>query len=63
METLYMKVTKDEYELPIAVADSIVELAKMLGVKKEHIYDSMKHAKSRGHRTPFVKVEIGKEQE
>lgn len=30
--TLYMKVTKDKYELPIAVAGSTRELALMLGV-------------------------------
>ena len=30
--TLYMKVTKDKYELPIAVAGSTKELALMLGV-------------------------------
>ena len=58
MQVVYMKVTKDKYELPVAIADSIVELAKILGVKKEHIYDSMSHAKRRGHRSPYVKVEI-----
>jgi hypothetical protein len=29
--TLYLKVTKDKYELPVAVADSKAELADMLG--------------------------------
>lgn len=29
---LYMEVTKDKYELPLAVADSPWELAKMRGV-------------------------------
>ena len=61
--TIYMKVSKDEYELPEAFADSIVELAAMLGVKKQSIYDSMKHVKSRGSRSPYIKVEIGDEQE
>lgn len=28
---LYMKVTKDEYQLPLAVADSAQELAAMVG--------------------------------
>lgn len=30
---LYMATTKDEYELPIAVADSVSELAEMLNMK------------------------------
>ena len=63
MASVYMKVTKDEYELPEAVADSIIELAEMLGVKTQSIYDSMKHVKSRGSRSLYVKVDIGKEQE
>lgn len=31
---VYMCVTDDEYELPIAVADTQRELARMLGVKE-----------------------------
>lgn len=34
---LYLAVTPDQYELPLAVADSPAELAKMLGVTPEHI--------------------------
>ena len=30
---LYVATTKDKYELPIAVADSVSELAKMLNMK------------------------------
>lgn len=54
----YIKVTKDEYELPVAIADSIPELAEMLGVKRQSIYDSMKHVKSRGSWSPYIKVDI-----
>lgn len=32
-----MKVTKDQYELPIAVADSVKELAYLTKVKEESI--------------------------
>lgn len=31
--TLWLKVTNDKYELPLAVADTKKELAKMLGLK------------------------------
>lgn len=34
---LYLAVTPDQYELPLAVADSPAELAKMLGVTREHV--------------------------
>ena len=37
--TLYLKVTKDKYELPVAVADSKKELARMLGRILEQIED------------------------
>lgn len=37
MTTLYMKVTKDKYELPIAVAESPRELAEMLGTTRQNV--------------------------
>ena len=60
---VYMKVTDDEYELPLAIADSIPKLAKMVGVKEQSIYDYMRNAKRYGRKTPYVKVDIGKEKE
>lgn len=33
LKYLYVATTKDRYELPIAVADSVSELAEMLGMK------------------------------
>ena len=35
---LYMAVTADKYELPIAVADSAAELARMLGRAVDTVY-------------------------
>ena len=40
--TLYMKVTKDEYELPVAVAETQAELAHMLGVKPTLVYNGIR---------------------
>lgn len=34
---LYMMVSKDKYELPLAVADSVRELAEMTGGKENSI--------------------------
>ena len=56
---VWMKVTDDEIELPVAVADTAAELAKMLHVSENSIYSSMSH-QTRGHRkkTPYRKVRI-----
>lgn len=34
---LYLKVTRDKYELPVAVADSAAELATMVGTTKNNV--------------------------
>lgn len=35
--TLYMKVTSDKYELPVAVADTVIELSNMIGLNKRSL--------------------------
>lgn len=44
---LYLKVTSDEYELPIAVADNRKVLAKMVGTTPEYV-SSQISKKSKG---------------
>lgn len=39
---LYICITHDKYELPIAVADSVNELSEMLGVKPGTIYHGLR---------------------
>lgn len=56
--TLYMKVTLDKYEYPVAVAESVVELAKMVNVSTNTISSAMSHAKARGNRCQYVRVEV-----
>ena len=53
MKFLYMKVSKDKYELPVAVAESVDELARMTGNTKKSIY-SMVSRNTGGYR----KVEV-----
>lgn len=36
---IYMAVTNDIYELPVFVCDNADELAKLLGVKKQTIFE------------------------
>lgn len=53
--TLYVRTTADKYELPIAVADSPKELAQMLGIKVESVYQRFWKA----HPTRYwYKVEV-----
>lgn len=61
--TLYLKVTSDEYELPLAVGDTVRELAKMLGVKSDSIYSQMSHSKHNGYFCSYQKVEVEDEDE
>lgn len=56
--TLWMKVTMDKYELPLAVADSSRELARCLGVSASTVASVVSNAKRRGGRCCYVKVEI-----
>lgn len=59
---IWLKVTNDKYELPVAVADSAEELAKLCGVKVNNIHSSRSHAKARGHKTRYLKVQINEKE-
>ena len=54
---LYLKTTLDNLELPIAVADSAVELAEMIGTNANVVYSSI----SKG-RKGWYKVEVENEE-
>jgi len=56
MIRIWMKVTKDELELPEAVAGSALELAEILGIKENTIYKAMNRAKNRGEKCRFIRV-------
>ena len=56
--TVWMQVTMDEFELPIYVADSVKELAKMAGTRTDLIHSAIWHAKQRNGRCKYVKVNI-----
>lgn len=53
MRYLWIKVTHDEYELPVAVADTARELARMCGVTVSTIWTTMSHVKDPNHRQKF----------
>lgn len=50
---LWLKVTKDEYQLPLAVADTAAELARMTGVKPDSLYAMRCHGVKE-----YIKVEV-----
>ena len=56
---VYMKVTRDRYELPVAVADTGEELAKLCGVSIHNVYNAIRIARLLGHNCQYVRVEIG----
>ena len=57
-QILWMKVTLDEYELPLAVADTSRELERMLGLRKNAIIQLMWKAKKRNGKCSYITVEI-----
>ena len=59
---LYLQVTRDKYELPLAIADSPAELARITGAKPATVASTLSHYRhGRYTRTQFVEVEIDEE--
>lgn len=58
MKYIYMLVTKDQYELPLAVASSKWELGKMLGVSPLTIANSIARSRRDGHKSKYVRVDF-----
>ena len=55
---VYMAITRDEYELPIAVADGPTELARLCHVTANHVCHAIRTGGKR-----FIKVWIEDEKE
>ena len=61
-EYVYMKITKDKYELPVAVAESTTELAKICGLKNSGSVRSLINEPIRlGFRATYIKVEVNED--
>lgn len=59
--TLWLKVTDDEYELPLIVADTCEELAQKCGLKVNSIYKHIwrhKVGENKKERAIYQKVEV-----
>lgn len=56
---LYLQVTKDKYELPLAVAETGAELARMIGVNANTIHSTICKTNQVGdRRCSYVAVEV-----
>lgn len=56
--TVYMRVSRDKYELPVAVSDSLIELANMCGVNYRTIYRAVYGMRKLKGRPKYVAVQI-----
>lgn len=54
---LYIAVSLDEYELPIAVADNVPELARMMGTTVNVINSSISRKTRRYHKVENIEEE------
>lgn len=62
MAKIYMRVTDDKYELPVAIADTETELARMLGVRRNAVASALSNHKAGRHKkTVYRCVEIDDE--
>lgn len=53
-----MRVTDDEYELPVAIADTHRELAEMCGVHRNTIASALCKARRNGGNSVYKEVEV-----
>ncbi len=60
---LWLMVTKDKYQLPLAVADTAEELAEIVGVKPSTIIKSVTHRKKSRYIRIYVDMEEERENE
>ena len=59
MRNLWLEVSDDEYELPVAVADSAEQLSRMTGRHPHAVLDMVsKHKRGLVKKCRFVKVRI-----
>ena len=55
---LWLKVTRDEYELPLIVADTSEELERMLGLRKKSVIRQIYKARKSKRKCQYVVVDI-----
>ena len=59
---VFMEITKDEYQLPVAVADSVKSLAEKVGVTTNSITSALSKQRHGIFRSRYIEVELGEEE-
>jgi hypothetical protein len=62
MEYVYMEITKDALELPLACASTVAELAKMRKVQPNTISREMSRAKRHSSKCKYIKVILSEDE-
>lgn len=62
-DSVYMMITKDEFELPLAIAESAEELARIVGVTKNAVCSGASRNAHRGVWSRFRRVTIPNDDE
>jgi hypothetical protein len=61
---VYMKITKDELGLPVAVANNVPELARLCKVHPDTIHSLLYKYRTRQPKMPtYIEVDIGEDDE
>lgn len=60
---IWMKISDDKYELPVAVADTVTELAQICGITKETIIAQRSRQKRKGTSCRYLKIEVEDDEE
>lgn len=56
---LYLEITKDKFELPLAVAESVEELAKLRNVSPWTIYRSLSNTNvGKTNKSKYLKIKV-----
>lgn len=63
MSCVWLKVTADRYELPVAVAETGAELARICGKSENNVYNTINKAKQLGHRCQYIRVEVEEDED
>ncbi len=59
---LYLAVSQDKYELPVAVTDNALELSRLMGVSENIIYAQLSNAKKgKVKRQKYFRVVVEEE--
>lgn len=61
---IYIEVTRDKYELPLRIADSVQELARLSGTSENNIYSQISHYEHGAQKSArFYKIEVGEDED